>query len=223
MLSPETRNSLVYRIGFTTILCSIRFTVARISCVVFTPIPSFRKPSGVSEDIRLPATKGISSIARNFWEIVVKDHTYAIGGNSYYEYFYEAGKLNDKLADNTTETCNTYNMLKLTQHLFSLQPSARVMDFYEKALYNHILASQHPESGMTTYYVSLRMGGKKHFGDYRHSFTCCMGTGMENHVKYHENIYSQGKDGSLFVNLFIPSELNWKRKGHNCIATNQYP
>ena len=163
------------------------------------------------------------SIARNFWDIVVRDHTYAIGGNSYYEYFYEAGKLNDKLADNTTETCNTYNMLKLTQHLFSLKPSAKVMDFYEKALYNHILASQHPESGMTTYYVSLRMGGKKHFGDYRHSFTCCMGTGMENHVKYHENIYSQGKDGSLFVNLFIPSELNWKQKGITVLQQTNIP
>ena len=152
-------------------------------------------------------------IARNFWEIVVRDHTYAIGGNSYYEYFYEAGKLNDKLADNTTETCNTYNMLKLTQHLFGLQPSARLMDFYEKALYNHILASQNPETGMTTYYVSLRMGGRKQFGDYRHSFSCCMGTGMENHVKYHENIFYQGKDGSLFVNLFIPSELHWEDRG----------
>lgn len=151
-------------------------------------------------------------IGRFFWETVVKNHTYAIGGNSYYEYFHEPGKLNDKLADNTTETCNTYNMLKLTQHLFGLQPSAELMDFYEKGLYNHILASQNPETGMTTYYVSLRMGGKKQFGDYKHSFTCCMGSGMENHVKYHENIYYKGKDGSLFVNLFIPSQLNWTEK-----------
>lgn len=164
-------------------------------------------------------------IAVFFWETVVKNHTYAIGGNSYYEYFHEPGKLNDKLADNTTETCNTYNMLKLTQHLFGLSPSAGLMDFYEKALYNHILASQHPETGMTTYYVSLRMGGKKEFGDYRHSFTCCMGTGMENHVKYNENIYYKGDDGSLFINLFIPSVLDWKEKGiritqNTCIPEN---
>ena len=152
-------------------------------------------------------------IASFFWETVVNNHSFAIGGNSYYEYFQEPGKLNDKLADNTTETCNTYNMLKLTRHLFALEPSAHYMDFYEKALYNHILASLHPETGMTTYYVSLRMGGKKQFGDYRHSFTCCMGTGMENHVKYHENIYSKANDGSLMVNLFIPSELNWVEKG----------
>ena len=162
-------------------------------------------------------------IGKFFWETVVKNHTYAIGGHSYYEYFHEPRKLNDKLADNTTETCNTYNMLKLTQHLFGLSPSARYMDFYEKALYNHILASQNPETGMTTYYVSLRMGGKKQFGDYRHSFTCCMGTGMENHVKYSENIYYKGADGSLFVNLFIPSELNWKEKGIKISQNTQIP
>lgn len=162
-------------------------------------------------------------IGKFFWETVVKNHTYAIGGNSYYEYFHEPGKLNDKLADNTTETCNTYNMLKLTQHLFGLQPAAEYMDFYEKALYNHILASQNPETGMTTYYVSLRMGGKKQFGDYRHSFTCCMGTGMENHVKYNENIYYKGIDGGLFVNLFIPSELNWKEKGIKIFQNTRIP
>lgn len=162
-------------------------------------------------------------IGKFFWETVVKNHTYAIGGNSYYEYFHDPGKLNDKLADNTTETCNTYNMLKLTQHLFGLQPSAPLMDFYEKALYNHILASQNPETGMTTYYVSLRMGGRKHFGDYKHSFTCCMGTGMENHVKYNENIYYKGKDGSLYVNLFIPSELNWNEKGMKITQNTNIP
>lgn len=162
-------------------------------------------------------------IATFFWETVVKNHSYAIGGNSYYEYFHEPGKLNDKLADNTTETCNSYNMLKLTRHLFMLEPSARYMDFYEKALYNHILASQHPETGMTTYYVSLRMGGKKQFGDYEHSFSCCMGTGMENHVKYNENIYSKGRDGSLLVNLFIPSVLRWKEKGVEIVQETSIP
>ncbi len=162
-------------------------------------------------------------IGKFFWETVAKNHTYAIGGNSYYEYFQEPGKLNDKLADNTTETCNTYNMLKLTQHLFGLKPSAKWMDFYEKALYNHILASQNPETGMTTYYVSLRMGGKKQFGDYQHSFTCCMGTGMENHVKYNENIYYKGGDGSLYVNLFIPSALNWEEKGIQIIQNANIP
>lgn len=152
-------------------------------------------------------------IADFFWQTVTRDHSYATGGNSNYEYFGPARKLNETLTDNTTETCNTYNMLKLTRHLFALQPEAHYMDYYEKALYNHILASQHHETGMVCYFVSLRMGGTKRYSNPWHSFTCCVGTGMENHVKYGESIYSRGKDGSLYVNLFIPSELDWKEKG----------
>jgi len=125
----------------------------------------------------------------------------------------EPNKLNDYLTDNTTETCNTYNMLKLTSELFSVTPSANLMDFYEKALYNHILASQNHQTGMMTYFVPLRMGGQKRYSDEFNTFTCCVGTGMENHVKYGENIYYRGKDGSLYVNLFIPSTLSWKEKG----------
>ena len=147
-----------------------------------------------------------------FWQTITKHHSYATGGNSNYEYLGAPDILNDKLTDNTTETCNTYNMLKLTRELFSIKPSAGLMDFYEKALYNHILASQNHNTGMVTYFVSLRMGGKKEYSDEYNSFTCCVGTGMENHVKYGENIYYRGKDGSLYINLFIPSILNWKEK-----------
>ncbi|QCR22296.1 glycoside hydrolase family 127 protein [Pontibacter sp. SGAir0037] len=153
------------------------------------------------------------NIADFFWKTVTEKHAYATGGNSNYEYLSEPGKLNDKLTENTTETCNTYNMLKLTRHLFALQPSAHLMDYYEKGLYNHILASQNREDGMMTYFVPLRMGGQKHYSSPFHDFTCCVGSGMENHVKYGESIYFQGEDGSLYVNLFIPSELNWQEKG----------
>lgn len=151
-------------------------------------------------------------IADFFWTTVVNNHSYANGGNSNYEYLGDAGKLNDKLSDNNTETCNTYNMLKLTRQLFVLDPSAQLMDYYEKALYNHILASQRHTDGMMTYFTPLRMGGKKSYSDPFNTFTCDVGTGMENHVKYGESIYFLGKDGSLYVNLFIPSELNWKEK-----------
>jgi DUF1680 family protein len=153
-----------------------------------------------------------SAIATAFWRIIVNDHTYATGGNSDYEYLGKAGKLNDELTENTTETCNTYNMLKLTRHLFAWHPSARLMDYYERALYNHILASQEHATGMTTYFVPLRMGGHKEYSDSFNTFTCCVGSGMENHVKYGETIYSRGNDGSLYVNLFIPSRLTWKEK-----------
>jgi DUF1680 family protein len=152
-------------------------------------------------------------IATFFWEAVTRDHSYATGGNSNYEYLGEPGKLNDKLTENTTETCNTYNMLKLTRHLFAVNPSSTLMNFYEKALYNHILASQNHEDGMMCYFVPLRMGGKKEYSTPFTTFTCCVGSGMENHVKYNESIYFAGNDGSLYVNLFIPSVLNWKDRG----------
>lgn len=163
------------------------------------------------------------AIADFFWKIVVNNHSYVTGGNSNYEYLGEPNKLNDKLTENTTETCNTYNMLKLTRHLFALQPKANLFDYYEKALYNHILASQNHETGMTCYFVPLRMGGKKEYSDKFNTFTCCVGSGMENHVKYNESIYFRGNDGSLFVNLFIPSVLNWKEKGLKLTQNSTFP
>lgn len=163
------------------------------------------------------------AIADFFWKTIVYHHSYATGGNSNYEYLSEPDKLNDKLTENTTETCNTYNMLKLTGHLFAENPSAELFDYYEKALYNHILASQNHDDGMMCYFVPLRMGGKKEYSDQFNTFTCCVGTGMENHVKYNESIYFRGNDGSLYINLFIPSVLNWKEKGLNLTQNTALP
>ncbi|MES1159350.1 MAG: beta-L-arabinofuranosidase domain-containing protein [Bacteroidota bacterium] len=174
-----------------------------------TQIP---KVIGSARRYQLTGDKKDLDIASFFWETITRNHSYANGGNSNYEYLGDPGKLNEFLSDNTTETCNTYNMLKLTGELFSIHPSASLMDFYEKALYNHILASQNHETGMMTYFVSLRMGGRKRYSDEFNTFTCCVGTGMENHVKYGENIYYRGKDNSLYINLFIPSVLNWKER-----------
>ncbi|QOI97602.1 MAG: glycoside hydrolase family 127 protein [Flammeovirgaceae bacterium] len=150
------------------------------------------------------------TIAEFFWNTMVNNHTYVIGGNSNYEYCGDAGKLNDRLSDNTCETCNTYNMLKLTRYLFSWDPNSMYGDYYERALYNHILASQNPETGMMCYFVPLRMGARKTFSSPFNTFTCCVGSGMENHVKYTEGIYYETDDGNLIVNLFIPSEVNWR-------------
>ncbi|RYF49379.1 MAG: glycoside hydrolase family 127 protein, partial [Cytophagaceae bacterium] len=158
-----------------------------------------------------------------FWRTIVNHHTYAPGGNSNYEYLSTPDQLADKLTDNTMETCNTHNMLKLTRHLFALHPNASYMDFYERGLYNHILASQNHKTGMVCYFVPLRMGTRKHFSDEEESFTCCVGTGMENHVKYGESIYFKGADGSLYVNLFIPSELNWQEKGLQLTMASNLP
>ena len=163
-------------------------------------------------------------IAEFFWTTMVNHHSYANGGNSSGEYLSTPDKLNDRLTHSTCETCNTYNMLKLSRHLYEWTGDPKYLDFYEKALYNHILASQHSETGMTCYFVPLAMGTRKDFCDKYNSFTCCMGSGFENHSKYGGAIYSHGSDDrSLFVNLYIPSVLTWKEKGLKVRLETVYP
>ncbi len=181
------------------------------------------KAIGSARQYELTGNESDKTIASFFWETMVYHHSYVIGGNSNYEYCGDADKLNDRLSDNTCETCNTYNMLKLTRHLNAWNPSSTYIDYYERALYNHILASQNPENGMMCYFVPLRMGTQKTFSDEYNTFTCCVGSGMENHAKYTEGIYSEGADGSLYINLFIPSVLNWKSKKLNIIQETSYP
>ena len=181
------------------------------------------KTIGSALQYELTGNERDKTIASFFWTTMVDHHSYVIGGNSNYEYCGPADKLNDRLSDNTAETCNSYNMLKLTRHLMSWQPSSTLGDFYERTLYNHILSSQNPATGMMCYFVPLRMGAKKEFSDKFNTFTCCVGTGMENHSKYAENIYMEGSDGSLYVNLFIPSQLNWKTKGAVITQSTSFP
>ncbi len=181
------------------------------------------KAVGTARRFEFTGSEDDRTIARFFWETMVRHHSYVIGGNSNYEYCGEPDKLNDRLSDNTCETCNTYNMLKLTRHLFCIQPDQELSDYYERALFNHILASQNPGDGMMCYFVPLRMGTHKKFSDPFNTFTCCVGSGMENHVKYAESIYYRSDDGGLYVNLFIPSELNWKSKGIFVIQETNFP
>ena len=146
-----------------------------------------------------------------------------IGGHSDFEAFSPKEKLSQALGPNTTETCNTYNMLKLTRHLFCWEPRAEYADFYERALYNHILASQNPEDGMMCYYVPLRAGSAKTYNTPEDSFWCCTGTGVENHAKYGDSIYFHDAGNALYVNLFIASELHWKAKGLTLRQETSYP
>src|ERR1051325_7346249 len=113
-------------------------------------------------------------------------------------------------------------MLKLTRHLFCWNPKAEYADYYERALYNHILASQNPETGMMCYYVPLRSGSRRDFNSPNDSFWCCTGTGVENHGKYGDSIYFHDEQ-DLYVNLFIASELNWKAKGLKITQETKYP
>jgi uncharacterized protein len=149
--------------------------------------------------------------AEFFWSTVVDHHSYVTGGNGNKEYFGPEDKFHDRLGQETTESCNVYNMLKLSEHLFEWEASARVADFYERALFNHILSSQNPETGNVTYNLALGMGGYKDFQN-PFDFTCCIGTGMENHAKYGRNIFYHN-DNELYVFQYIASELTWKEKG----------
>ena len=160
--------------------------------------------------------------AEYFWDRVVHTRTYAIGANTDGEHFDAPGQLSHHLSPVTAETCNTYNMLKLTRHLFEWTPNAEYADFYERALYNHILASQDPVRGMMTYYVSLKPGHFKTYSSPTESFWCCVGTGMENHVKYGDSIYFHDAK-SLYVNLFIPSTLKWHAKGLTIHQETKFP
>ena len=159
--------------------------------------------------------------AEFFWDRVTNHHSYVTGGHGLNEYFAEPDKLNDRLGTNTSETCNVYNMLKLTSHLFCFKPRANVADFYERALYNHILSSQHPGDGRVIYNLTLEMGGFKRYQD-PYGFTCCVGTGMENHSQYGNSIYYYN-DKELYVGLFIASELDWKEKGLKITQNTNYP
>ncbi|MBG0858049.1 MAG: glycoside hydrolase family 127 protein [Bacteroidales bacterium] len=159
--------------------------------------------------------------ARFFWDRVVNHHSYVTGGNGNDEYFGPADRLRDRLGEGTTESCNVYNMLKLTEHLFEWEASAEAADFYERALFNHILATQNPQDGHVTYNLSLEMGGHKEFQD-PFWFTCCIGTGIENHSKYGRNIWYHNND-ELYLFQFIASQLAWKEKGVTVTQNTGYP
>ena len=173
-----------------------------------TQIP---KIIGVTREYELTGDPQFLTMANTFWDSVALRRAYVIGGHSDHEFFFPTNDFAKHLGSDTCETCNSYNMLKLTRELFALEPDAAKMDFYERALYNHILASQDPETGMFVYLMSLKPGHFKTYSTPEDSFWCCVGTGMENHSKYGDTIYFHDAD-SLYVNLFIASELTWPEK-----------
>lgn len=164
--------------------------------------------------------------ADHFWHMVLNSHSLVLGGNSYMEHFSTAGKETgpggSALTVSTAETCNTHNMLKLTKELFQHNPAAAYGDYYEHALYNHILASLAPDTGMTTYFVPTVSGHFKTYSQPEGSCWCCTGTGIENTARYNEAIYFH-KGDNLWVNLFIPSTLDWSEKGITARLETQFP
>lgn len=193
------------------------------------------KLTGIHANTQIPKIIGFERIAeiaedtayrkaaRFFWETVVEHRTCAIGGNSVREHFHPADNFSSMItSEQGPETCNTYNMLKLTKMLYQAEGLERYMDYYERALYNHILSTQHPDQGGFVYFTPMRPGHYRVYSQPQTSMWCCVGSGMENHAKYNELIYAYGQK-ELFVNLFIPSRLNWKDKGITLTQNTAFP
>lgn len=152
-------------------------------------------------------------IATYFWNEVVSERSYCTGGTSNGESWNtDPGKLSTELGPETTECCCAYNMMKLTRHLFGWSADARLMDYYERVLFNHRLGTINPEDGGMMYYLPLASGYWKTFGKPFDAFWCCTGTGSEEYAKLTDTIYFHN-DNSLYVNLFIDSQLDWPEKG----------
>ncbi|KQS37139.1 glycoside hydrolase family 127 protein [Pedobacter sp. Leaf194] len=164
----------------------------------------------------------MENAAAFFWNTVVNNRTVVIGGNSVREHFNPSDDFSSMIESREgPETCNSYNMLKLTKQLFLSQPSSKYIDYYEQTLYNHILSSQNPEGGFV-YFTPIRPGHYRTYSRSQESFWCCVGSGIENHGKYGELIYSHSAN-DIFVNLFVPSVLNWKEKGVSIIQETNFP
>lgn len=157
-----------------------------------------------------------------FWDRVVQHHSYATGGHGLSEYFGEPGRLSDRIDGRTAESCNIYNMLKLTRLLFALRPDAHYADFHERALFNHVLASIDPEDGRTCYMVPVGRGVQREYANMFRSFTCCVGTGMESHALHGHGIYYESGD-RLLVNLYAPSTADWAAAGVQLHMDTSFP
>lgn len=160
--------------------------------------------------------------ARFFWDAVVHHHSFVIGGNGDREYFFEPDAIAKHVTEQTCEHCCAYNMMKLTRQLYSWQPDGAFFDYYERTHLNHILAAQNPATGMFTYMTPMMSGAAREFSTPENDFWCCVLTGMESHSKHGDSIYWQGRD-ILFVNLFIPSTVNWRQRAARFTLETRYP
>jgi len=184
-----------------------------------TQIP---KIIGLARIHELTGTPKDRVAAEFFWDTVVNEYSYVIGGNADREYFPAPRTVSKHITEQTCESCNTYNMLKLTRHLYSWSPSAHLFDYYERAHINHMLAHQNPKTGGFAYMVPLMSGTHRSFSSDFDHFWCCVGTGIETHSKHGESIYWQGGD-TLIVNLYIPSEAQWQERGATVRLDTRYP
>lgn len=193
------------------------------------------KLTGLHANTQIPKVVGFEKIAvlsdnkqwsdavEYFWDNVTQKRTVAFGGNSVSEHFNPINDFSGMVKSNEgPETCNSYNMERLAKTLFLDKNDVRYLDFYERTLYNHILSSQHPEKGGFVYFTPIRPNHYRVYSQPQTSMWCCVGTGLENHTKYGELIYSHSQN-DLFVNLFIPSVLKWAEKGIELEQNTKFP
>jgi hypothetical protein len=160
--------------------------------------------------------------AVNFWDDVALHHSFATGGDGKNEYFGPPDQLNNMIDGRTAETCNVYNMIKMSRTLFSVGPEIRYADFHERALFNHILASQDPDDGRVCYMVPVGRGVQHEYQDQFRDFTCCVGTGMESHALHGYGIYYESGD-KLWVSLYVPARANWESHGVELEMSTDFP
>jgi DUF1680 family protein len=193
------------------------------------------KLSGLHANTQIPKVIGFKRIgdltgkkdwqdaAQFFWKTVHDHRTVAIGGNSVKEHFHDQKDFSGMIDEvEGPETCNTYNMLKLTELLFLSDAKVGYADYYERALYNHILSSQRPDTGGFVYFTPMRPNHYRVYSQVDKGMWCCVGSGIESHSKYGEFIYAHEGD-SLYVNLFIPSQLNWREKNVQLTQSTIFP
>jgi DUF1680 family protein len=187
-----------------------------------TQIPKVMGFSRIAETLNAEGGK-YDVAARYFWDTVVNQRSYATGGHGDGEHFFPKDEFVKRLGSGKTmETCCTHNMMRLTRSLYARDPQVAYLDYFEKALFNGILASQDPETGMNTYFQSTRPGYVRLYHKPFDAFWCCTGSGIENHARYGESIYSRDAD-TLYVNLFLASTLDWKERGLRVTQTTAFP
>lgn len=185
-----------------------------------TQIP---KVIGFKRIADLEANESWDQAAHFFWETVVENRSVSIGGNSVSEHFNPPNDFSGMITSiEGPETCNTHNMLKLNSMLYRTDPQPKYIDYYERALYNHILSSQNPHTGGLVYFTPMRPGHYRVYSQPHTSMWCCVGSGIENHAKYGEMIYAHNGD-ELYVNLFIPSRLHWREQQTEIVQENHFP
>jgi len=187
-----------------------------------TQIPKF---IGVARQYELTGDRGMRNAAESFWNIVTCERSYVTGGNSSAEHFTPKAQLSTAFF-HTIESCNEYNMLKLTRHLFCLNPSVRYADYYERTLFNQVLSTRNPQNGDQLYFQLLQSGSSKELwrtNPIVGADSCCHGTGLESNSKYEDSIYFHKGEDQLYINLFIASVLDWKAKGLNLRQETSFP